>query len=401
MKVAYCIPVSDSSAGVERALTIKANYFAEVLGYDIYVILTGGKGRRNSLALSAKITVVHVDIDFDEVPPGSFIRKAMARRNRRSKYKRQLKEVLFDLRPDITVSVLRREIVFLTSIDDGSRKIAEMHGGSSPVDGASAGQANIVKRIRSVYRSRQLLRSLNRLDRLVVPNPDDVRHWPEVRNTVAIPNPLSFFSEDASFCSPKIVIAAGGYFRQNGLHLFTDAWMIISKLYPDWTLRIYGAWMKDSLTAQIERLGLGGSCFLHGSVAGLEEKFTGNSLLVLSSASADFALVVAEAMACGIPVISFDFPSATRKNTGSDVNSILEEMDHINSLASKISYLIEDDGLRRGMGKMARKNMKRFKIENIGSQWKQVFESLCREPGSEEGASFSGAFTAERGREKQ
>jgi hypothetical protein len=58
--------------------------------------------------------------------------------------------------------------------------------------------------------------------------------------------------------------------------------------------------------------------------------------------------------------------------------------------------LIEDDTLRKDMGKMARKNIKRFKIENIGSQWKQVFESLVNDPGSGEGVSFSGPFTRER-----
>lgn len=397
MKVVYCIPVSDSSAGVERALTIKANYFAEVLGYKIYVILTGGKGRGTSFAFSPKITVVHLDIDLDEMPAGSFIRKAISRRRRQSRYKKRLREVLFDLRPDVTVSVLRREIEFLTSIDDGSRKIGEMHGSNSQVRGISGGDAHIVKRIRSAYRSRQLLRSLNRLDRFVVPNTDDLRRWPEVRNTVAIPNPLSVFSEEASFRSgPKIVIAAGAYFRENGLRLFIDAWLIISKIYPDWTLHLYGARMKDSMAAQIERRGLGGCCLLHGPAGATDEKFSGNSMLVLSSESADFALVVTEAMACGIPVISFDFPSCHRKKAGNDVNSILEETDHINSLASKVCLLIEDDTLRKDMGKMARKNIKRFKIENIGSQWKQVFESLVNDPGSGEGVSFSGPFTRER-----
>lgn len=45
MKIAYCIPALYYPSGMERVLTLKANYFAEVFGYDIRIILTDGKGK--------------------------------------------------------------------------------------------------------------------------------------------------------------------------------------------------------------------------------------------------------------------------------------------------------------------------------------------------------------------
>ena len=44
IKIVYCLPLLYIPGGMERVLTIKANYFAEKLGYDIYIILTDGKG---------------------------------------------------------------------------------------------------------------------------------------------------------------------------------------------------------------------------------------------------------------------------------------------------------------------------------------------------------------------
>ena len=40
IKIVYCLPSLYIPGGMERVLTIKANYFAEKLGYDIYIILS-------------------------------------------------------------------------------------------------------------------------------------------------------------------------------------------------------------------------------------------------------------------------------------------------------------------------------------------------------------------------
>ena len=42
LKIVYCNPALHVSGGGERVLTVKANYFAEKLGYEIHIVTTDG-----------------------------------------------------------------------------------------------------------------------------------------------------------------------------------------------------------------------------------------------------------------------------------------------------------------------------------------------------------------------
>ena len=39
-KIVYCAPALYSAGGVERVVSLKASYFAEVFGYEVTVIVT-------------------------------------------------------------------------------------------------------------------------------------------------------------------------------------------------------------------------------------------------------------------------------------------------------------------------------------------------------------------------
>ena len=44
-RIVYCTPALYFAGGMERVLTLKANYFADIFGYDITIILTEGKDK--------------------------------------------------------------------------------------------------------------------------------------------------------------------------------------------------------------------------------------------------------------------------------------------------------------------------------------------------------------------
>lgn len=60
MRIAYLYTALTTFGGVDRVLTEKANYLAEVLGHEVYIITDSQAGRPPVFPLSAKVR--HVDL---------------------------------------------------------------------------------------------------------------------------------------------------------------------------------------------------------------------------------------------------------------------------------------------------------------------------------------------------
>ena len=96
---------------------------------------------------------------------------------------------------------------------------------------------------------------------------------------------------------------------KKGIELLLEAWSRIVRNFPGWTLLIVGngesAYI-ESLKAMVQRLGVGESVTISEPVFG-EAKvrlYQSSSLFVLPSYSENFGMVIAEAMSCGVPVIT-------------------------------------------------------------------------------------------------
>ena len=122
MKIVYCTPAIYSAGGVERVVTLKASYFAEQYGYDVTIIVTEGKGRDSFFPLSNKVKVINLAINFEELWTCPFIQKIFVYLKKQHLYKKMLYRELQRIRPDITISTLRREINFINDIADGGKK---------------------------------------------------------------------------------------------------------------------------------------------------------------------------------------------------------------------------------------------------------------------------------------
>ncbi len=384
IRVAYCIPSLYYPSGMERVLTLKANYLAEFYGYKIFIILTDGKEKKPYYDLSPKVTLINLDIRYDDIFRMPLIRRAWHYLQKQRKFKKKLKEILFDLRPDITVSLLRRDINLINHISDGSLKVGEIHFSRANYRDLQREKLfYFVKKVIAGFWMKQLISELKRLNRFVVLSQEDKEKWPELTNVTVIHNPLSFFPEKVSDCKARQVIAVGRYVYQKAFDLLIQAWSIVSAKHPDWVLKIYGDGMRDELTAQIRSLDLENSCFLEHTVPDITEKFVESSIFALSSRYEGFGMVITEAMACGVPPVSFACPCGPKDIIRDGEDGLLVENGDIEGLAKKIIYLIENEGIRIRMGYHARINVERFKIEKIMLQWKELFESLMAEKNKE------------------
>lgn len=385
-RIVYCTPALYSAGGVERVVSFKASYFAEQLGYDVTVIVTEGKGRDCYFPLSDKVKVINYELGFEELWRVSFLKKVFLYLTKQRRYKRLLKAELLRIRPDFTISMLRREINFLTSIHDGSKKIGELHVNRANYRNFETNDSNVFKRLFAQFWMKSLVSKLKRLDQLVVLTDKSKSSWPELSNVSVIPDPIPMNQGDRSHDSvqnqgpvPLIhrVVTIGRYAYQKGYDLLLQAWAEVEKQYPDWSLDIYGMGDQTSYRQLMSDLGIDARrCRLNGPVADVVKTYTDSSVFVLSSRFEGFGLVLVEAMACGLPVVSFDCPAGPDEIITDGVDGLLVPSGDVHALAGKLMTLMSDEDLRKRLGQQARQSARRYEMAAIATQWKDLFDQL-------------------------
>ena len=374
-RIVYCTPALYFAGGMERVLTMKANYFAEHFGYDVTIILTDGKEKPIFYPLSDKVKVINLDIGFEELWTCSFLKKIFFYLKKQHLYKKLLNRELMRIRPDITVSMLRREINFINDIQDGSKKIGEIHINRANFRNFEGN--NALKNLFSKFWMNSLLSKLQRLDRFVVLTEKDKEAWVELNNVCVIPNPLSFTSTRHSDLSEKRIIAVGRYCHEKGYDLLLKAWGIVQNRTTDWRLEIFGEGDRTQYEEMVDTLNLDRHrCILNGRSSKIQDEFLNSSLSVCSSKFEGFGLVITEAMACGLPVVSFDCPWGPRAIISDGEDGMLVENGNVDKLAEALVLMIQNPKQRKAMADKAIENVQRFSIDQIAGQWKSLFESL-------------------------
>ena len=374
-RIVYCTPALYFAGGMERVLTMKANYFAEHFGYDVTIILTDGKEKPIFYPLSDKVKVINLDIGFEELWTCSFLKKIFFYLKKQHLYKKLLNRELMRIRPDITVSMLRREINFINDIQDGSKKIGEIHINRANFRNFEGN--NALKNLFSKFWMNSLLSKLQRLDRFVVLTEKDKEAWVELKNVCVIPNPLSFTSTRHSDLSEKRIIAVGRYCHEKGYDLLLKAWGIVQNRTTDWRLEIFGEGDRTQYEEMVDTLNLDRHrCILNGRSSKIQDEFLNSSLSVCSSKFEGFGLVITEAMACGLPVVSFDCPWGPRAIISDGEDGMLVENGNVDKLAEALVLMIQNPERRKAMADKAIENVQRFRIDQIAGLWKSLFESL-------------------------
>lgn len=377
IKIAYCIPALYYPSGMERVLTLKANYLAQH-GYEIHIILTDGGDKPPYFPLDASITLHQLDIDFEEPYRYSLLRRTWLYKKKMRVFQKKLNQCLCSIKCDITVSLLRRDINIINRMTDGSIKMGEIHFDRLHYRNFKASWLPLC--INSYIEQRwisSLICELRKLSKFVVLTHEDATFWSELQNVCVIPNPVSFFPDTVSDCSSKQVIAVGRYVAQKGFDRLIAAWKTVADNHPDWTLKIYGdGHLRNELQQQVVDLGLTDNCFLEYSVNDVVAKFCESSISVLSSRFEGFGLVIIEAMSCGLPVVAFTCHCGPSDIIADGKNGLLVPDGDIAGLAAGINRLIEDGELRKQMGQEARRKAAEYKLDIIGRQWIGLFESV-------------------------
>lgn len=376
-RIVYLVGDLSYPNGMSRVLSQKVNYLAENTDYELYVVLTEKASSPWHYQLSPKVNHVNFDLNFDELYQIPLLHRLFVYLNKQRRYRKLLTDYLMQVRPDVTVSVIRREINFINDIQDGSRKVGEIHFNKQTYRVFKKNYLpGFVNSFITHKWQQSLEREIRRLDKFVVLTNEDFGFWQGFSNITVIPNPIYVYPDHGSSCTSKQVIAVGRYTYQKGFDLLINTWILVKERHSDWTLRIFGAGNPAAYRRLVSEKGLGNVVYCEEATNDVYAKYDESSIFVLSSRFEGLPLVLIEAMSAGLPCVSFTCPCGPRDCIKDGEDGLLVDNGNIEMLADRICMLIEDEPLRKQMGVAARRNAIRFQESNIMHRWIELFDSL-------------------------
>lgn len=178
----------------------------------------------------------------------------------------------------------------------------------------------------------------------------------------------------------KVLITVGSLTKQKGHEFLIKAMKELIKDYPNLILLIIGKGeLREKLEKEIKSFNLEKNIFLLGYKENLKEYLSASDIFVLPSLWEGFGLVIAEAMASGLPVVS------TRIFGVMDIiqdreNGFLAEARDSNSLAEKIRYILnlKEEEIEKIIYR-ARKTVEgKFSLDRMVRDYKMLYNDLLK-----------------------
>jgi GalNAc-alpha-(1->4)-GalNAc-alpha-(1->3)-diNAcBac-PP-undecaprenol alpha-1,4-N-acetyl-D-galactosaminyltransferase len=205
-----------------------------------------------------------------------------------------------------------------------------------------------------------------------------------IPNPVELPRSLTSDRPKGGDVNSRRIIAMGRLVPQKGFDLLLRAFAGIAGRHPAWSIQVLGKGpLKDQLEAQAVSLGLENRVSFVGAVSDPFPILRAADLFVFSSRFEGFGNALTEAMACGLPVISFDCPAGPADIIRDGVDGILVPREDVTGLAVAMDHLMSDAAERERLALHAPDVLTRFGLESVLGMWEKVFQDVLpsRTPG--------------------
>ena len=217
-------------------------------------------------------------------------------------------------------------------------------------------------------------------DSVVTLTEKDKQHWlngtQHKSQIIAIANycpfPPQYFDKEKN---TEIVLSVGSLTHIKGFDMLLEAWIQVNKALPDWRLVIVGEGEeRQKLTEFIAENHLADSVELVGRTSDISQYYKDAEIFCLSSRFEGFGMVLIEALAFGLPIVSFDCdtgPAEVLEGTG----SILVPKNDIEQLSLSLIESMKDKQGRKLIGSKAKEKSGFYQPEKIIKQWIKLIES--------------------------
>lgn len=202
---------------------------------------------------------------------------------------------------------------------------------------------------------------------------------------MVIPNPVKQVQEinrvNTHKGSFKIINVARFDKKQKRQDLLLEAFALVSKDFPDWTLEFWGdVKAHSSYVAEVQKkinvLNIADKVKICGETQNVQKVYENADIFVFPSAFEGFPNALAEAMAAGLPVVAWKKCPSSAALIQNGVNGFLVE--NVNEAAKRMVLLMHDQALRLSIGQSARDAMKLYSPEKIWDLWEEIIHKSVK-----------------------
>jgi glycosyltransferase involved in cell wall biosynthesis len=356
-----------SFGGAERVTATLANYWAEK-GWRVTVVTLAAQSE-GFYQLHPAVTHIALNLSGANSQPLAApiknLRRVLA-----------LRRVLRRVQPDVALGMMDSSNVQLALASYGLRGLVTI--GSERIHPPQYPLGQIWETLRRYSYDR-----LNAVVALTVESADWLRRCTRVRKVVVIPNVASYplpahpphMAPPIKANGARLLLAVGRLSEQKGFDTLIAAFQSLAAKFPHWRLAILGEGpLRGDLAAQIADAGLDGRILLPGRVGNVGDWYVAADLYVMTSRFEGFPNTLAEAMAHGLPAVSFDCDTGPRDIIRHEVDGLLVPNGDDAALVSALGRLMADESLRQQFASYADEVRERFSMERITSLWEALFE---------------------------
>lgn len=170
------------------------------------------------------------------------------------------------------------------------------------------------------------------------------------------------------------VIATGGFRPVKNHVLMVEAFNIFLKKFPDAKLYILGdGAMRENIEAVIKKYKLEEKIILKGNVSNVADELNQSDVYIMSSNYEGLSLAIAEAMSCGLPVVT-TASGGTVDIVKDGINGFVTSVGDAEALAESLYKLAVNKDLRKQMAEKSLELAENFDIVKTVKQYEELFE---------------------------
>lgn len=386
MKIVYFIDSINKKAGTERVTLEKANYFSNIPGYEVILVVTSDDDINPGFHLDSRVKVFSIYKKKDREIINSKINKIKLLFGFNAEYRKNIIDLIECLNPNIIISTGGYESGFIKYLNQSIVKIYESHFcfnfHSLRLMDKKYGflLSFILNFIRSIH--------VKSFDVIAVLTKEDEIKWNrKFKNTkiIKIPNSFGKNISTENLLYPNVgnelkFVAAGRLEVEKGYENLLSILNLLNKRHKNWSCDIYGSGsLKIKILKIINEYGLQGKVRILSPINNIIDIFKKSDLLLMTSRYEGFGMVIIESFSVGTPCISFDCESGPSDIIINNENGFLIKNNDINGYSDILAEICSGNVNLKYMGNAAYESSKKYRVENIMPKWEDLFKGSVNE----------------------